>query len=167
MYPVQFLFRVAKAISVAAIALMALLIVIGNTTDYLTNYQFVEHVMKMDTIFPGSHLYYRHINNTFIFNAGYILIIALQAMMAFCCIKGSWLLFKNLRSNAVLFHASKNWAVAGITVGIITWFLGFEVVGGEWFAMWQSHIWNGLGASERIVSFLVLVLILLHLKEEN
>jgi predicted small integral membrane protein len=44
--------------------------------------------------------------------------------------------------------------------------LGFEVIGGEWFAMWQSPTWNGLAAAERIVSFLVLALILLHLKEE-
>jgi predicted small integral membrane protein len=40
-------------------------------------------------------------------------------------------------------------------------------VGGEWFAMWQSRIWNGLASAERIVSFLVLILILLHLKEEE
>jgi predicted small integral membrane protein len=167
MYPVQFLFRVAKTIPVAAIALLSLLVVIGNTTDYLTNYQFVEHVMKMDTIFPGSHLYYRHIDNAFLFHAGYILIIIGEAMMAFCCIKGSWLLFENLKSDGAVFHASKNWAVAGIIIGIIIWFLGFEVVGGEWFAMWQSSVWNGLGAAERIVSFLVLILILLHFKEEN
>jgi len=167
MYSVQFLFRVAKTVSVAAIALMSLLVVIGNITDYLTNYQFVEHVMKMDTIFPGSHLYYRHISNTFLFHAGYIVIIAMEALMACCCIKGSWLLLKNLRSDAAVFHGSKNWAVAGIIIGIIIWFLAFEVVGGEWFVMWQSKIWNGLGAAERIVSFLVLVLILLHFKEEN
>jgi predicted small integral membrane protein len=91
----------------------------------------------------------------------------MEAIMAFCSIKGSWLLFKNLRSNAALFHASKNWAVAGIIIGIVIWFLGFEVVGGEWFAMWQSRIWNGLASAERIVSFLVLILILLHLKEEE
>jgi len=167
MYSVQFLFRLAKTISVAAIALMALLVVIGNTTDYLTNYQFVEHVMKMDTIFPGSQIYYRHINNTFLFHAGYIIIIAMEALMAFCCIKGSWLLFKNLKSDAAMFHASKNWAVAGIIIGIVIWFLAFEVVGGEWFGMWESKIWNGLGAAERIVSFLAFVLILLHFKEEN
>ena len=165
MYSVQFLFRLAKTISVAAIALMALLIVIGNTTDYLTNYQFVAHVMKMDTIFSDSHIHYRSIDSTFLFHAGYMLIIAMEAIMAFCCLKGSWLLFKNLKSSAALFHASKNWAVAGITIGIVIWFLAFEVVGGEWFAMWQSHVWNGLGSAERIVSFLVLVLILLHLKE--
>lgn len=167
MYSVQFLFRIAKTIAVAAIALMSLLIVIGNTTDYYTNYHFIEHVMKMDTIFPASNIHYRSIDNTFLFNAGYILIILMEAIMAFCCIKGSWMLFKNLKSNAILFHASKNWAVAGITIGIIIWFLGFEVIGGEWFAMWQSNTWNGLGSAERIVSFLVLVLILLHLKEED
>lgn len=123
--------------------------------------------MKMDTIFRDSDLYYRHVDNIFLFHAGYILIIAGEAMMAFCCIKGSWLLFKNLRSDAAIFHASKNWAVAGIIIGIIIRFLGFEVTGGKWFAMWQSSVWNGLGAAERIVSFLVLTLILLHFKEEN
>lgn len=167
MYPVQFLFRLAKMVSVAAAGLMALLIVIGNTTDYITNYLFVEHVLKMDTIFPDSALLYRHINSSFIFHCAYIMIILMEAAMAFFCIKGSWLLAVNLKSSAAIFHAKKNWAVAGLMTGIIIWFLGFEVVGGEWFAMWQSKVWNGLAAAERIVSFLVLTLILLHLKEED
>jgi len=167
MYSVQFLFRIAKTISVASIAVMSLLIVFGNTTDYFTNFLFVEHVLKMDTTFAESHIHYRSIDHLFLFHAGYILIILMETLMAFCCIKGSWLLFKNLRSNTALFHASKNWAVAGIIIGIVIWFLGFEVVGGEWFAMWQSTLWNGLGAAERIVGFLMLVLLLLHLKEDE
>jgi predicted small integral membrane protein len=167
MYPVQFLFRLAKAISVAAIGLMALLIVIGNTTDYFTNFLFVQHVLKMDTIFPDSSLHYRSINSQFIYHAGYIILIICEAFMAFCCLKGSWLLFKNSKNSAAQFHAAKNWGVAGIVIGIVIWFLGFEVIGGEWFAMWQSTLWNGLGAAERIVSFLVMVLILLHLKDDE
>ena len=167
MYPVQFLFRIAKTICVAAIALMSLLIVLGNMTDYFTNYQITMHVMKMDTTFPESHIHYRSVGSTFLYHAGYILIIAMESIMAFCCVKGSWQLFRNLKSTAVSFHASKNWAVAGITVGIMIWFLGFEVIAGEWFAMWQSPTWNGLNSAERIVSFLVLVLLLLHLKEEE
>ena len=167
MYSTQLLFRIAKIIAVTAIGLMSLLIVFGNTTDYFTNYHFVEHVMKMDTIFPGSMVYYRHIGAPFLYHAGYILLIALEAVMTFCCIKGSWSLFKNLKSDAASFHTAKNWAVAGITIGITIWFLGFEVIGGEWFAMWQSQVWNGLGAAERIVSFLMLILILLHFKEEE
>ena len=167
MYSVQFLFRVAKTLSVASIALMSLLIVFGNITDYGTNFLIAEHVLKMDTTFPESRIHYRSIHSTFLFHVGYILIIVLETLMAFCCIKGSWLLFKNLQSSAAMFHASKNWAVAGIIIGIVIWFLGFEVVGGEWFAMWQSSIWNGLPSAERIVSFLVLILILLHLKEDE
>jgi predicted small integral membrane protein len=166
MYSTPFLFRIAKTISVAGIGLLALLIVIGNTTDYYSNYFFVEHVMKMDTTFPDSHIHYRSINSPFLFHAGYVFIILLEAIMTFCCLKGSWMMFKNLKKDATSFHASKNWAVAGIIIGIIIWFVGFEVIGGEWFAMWQSASWNGLAAAERVLSFLVLILILLHIKEE-
>jgi predicted small integral membrane protein len=167
MYTTSFLLRLAKAISVAAIGLMAFLVALGNITDYYSNYQFVVHVLRMDTTFPESHIHYRSINNLFFFHASYILIIILEATMAFCCLKGSWLLFKNLKSGSAKFHASKNWAVAGIIIGIMIWFCGFEVIGGEWFAMWQSAIWNGLGAAERIVVFLLLVLLLLHQKEDE
>ncbi len=166
MYSTAFLFRIAKTVSVFAIGMMALLIVIGNTTDYYTNYHFVEHVLKMDTVFPNSAIQYRHIDNPILFHTGYILIITLEALMTFCCLKGSWLLFKNLKSDAATFQAAKNWSVAGITIGIVIWFFGFEVIGGEWFAMWQSATWNGLNSAERVVSFLVLSLILLQHKDE-
>lgn len=166
MFSTAFLFRLVKTICVAAISMMALLVAFGNITDYYTNFQFVEHVLKMDTTFNNNHLHYRSINNVFAFHFFYISIILAETFMAFCCVKGCWLLFKNLRKDAAIFHASKNWAIAGITIGIIIWFLGFEVVGGEWFAMWQSTIWNGLAAAERVLSFLLLTLILLHFKDE-
>jgi predicted small integral membrane protein len=166
MFSTSFLFRLAKIVSVAAIGLFALLVVIGNTTDYYSNYFFVEHVLKMDTTFPGSHLHYRSINNPILFHAGYIMIILLEGFMAFCCIKGSWSMIRNIKNDGAVFHASKNWAVAGIIIGILIWFVGFEVIGGEWFAMWQSPTWNGLAAAERVLGFLVLVLLLLHFKDE-
>ena len=75
-------------------------------------------------------------------------------------------MLRNLKNDAVVFHASKNWAVAGILTGILIWFLGFEVIGGEWFEMWQSATWNGLAAAERVLAFLAFVLILLNLREE-
>lgn len=162
----SFLFRITKTLSVTAIGLMAAIIVIGNTTDYYTNYYFVEHVMKMDTVFPASHVHYRSIHSSFLYNMGYILIILMEAIMAFFCLKGSWQMFRNLKNSASAFHASKNWAVAGIITGILIWFIGFEVIGGEWFSMWQSATWNGLAAAERVLSFLFFVLILLHLRDE-
>jgi len=61
MLPASMLFRIAKTVSVTAIGLMAVIIVIGNTTDYWTNYLFVEHVMRMDTTFSDSNTHYRSI----------------------------------------------------------------------------------------------------------
>jgi len=162
----SYLFRIAKLVSVLAIGFMSLLVLIGNTTDYYTNYHFVEHVMKMDTTFANSNIHYRSVHNSALFHATYIFIILIESLMSVCCLWGSWLLFKNLRSDAAIFHRAKNWSVAGLIIGIIIWFFGFEVVGGEWFSMWQSAMWNGLASAERIVSFLVLTLILLQLKDE-
>jgi predicted small integral membrane protein len=166
MYSTSLLFRIVKAILVAGIGLLAFLIVVNNIVDYLTNFAFVEHVMKMDTIFPSSHIRNRSINSSIVYHVGYCFIILMEAAMCFCCLKGTLKLFMNVKNDAASFHASKNWAVAGITIGIVIWFLGFEVVGGEWFAMWQSTTWNGLAAAERILSFLMLTLILLHFKDE-
>jgi predicted small integral membrane protein len=154
MYSTNHLFRIAKTVSV--------FIVLGNTTDYETNYQFVEHVLKMDTTFSHSRIHYRSLDNPILFQASYGLIIGLEMLMSGCCLRGSWLLAKHLNSDPITFHAAKNWAVAGIIIGILIWFLGFEVIGGEWFAMWQSTSWNGLTSAERMVSFQVLTLLLLH-----
>jgi predicted small integral membrane protein len=38
---------------------------------------------------------------------------------------------------------------AGAAVAFALWFVGFMVVGGEWFLMWQSSTWNGQEAAFR------------------
>lgn len=167
MLSTQFSFRITKCIAVVSIAIMLVLIVIGNTTDYYTNYFFVEHVLKMDTIFPNSQIHYRAINQPILFHAGYIFLIVLETLMAAYCILGGYWMINNLKKTAQVFHASKKWAVTGIAIGILIWFLGFEVIGGEWFGMWQSTTWNGLGSAGRILDFLVLTLILLHIKDDE
>jgi predicted small integral membrane protein len=47
----------------------------------------------------------------------------------------------------------------GALIGFMVWFTGFMVVGGEWFAMWQSQIWNGQQAAFRFYATLLGVLI--------
>jgi predicted small integral membrane protein len=34
--------------------------------------------------------------------------------------------------------------IAGLTVGFLTWQVGFMSVGGEWFGMGMSETWNGV-----------------------
>ena len=47
--------RLAKTVLVFGIALYTTLIVLNNLTDYDSNYQFVRHVLLMDSTFPGNH----------------------------------------------------------------------------------------------------------------
>ena len=47
--------RVSKAALVFAIALFYTILVLNNITDYGSNYEFVRHVLMMDSTFPGNH----------------------------------------------------------------------------------------------------------------
>ena len=52
-------------------------------------------------------------------------------------------------------------ATLGLAAGMLFWFFGFIVVGGEWFQMWQSQIWNGQEAAFRFIASLGLFLVFL------
>lgn len=160
------LIRLTKIVSVICLGLLGAIVSFGNITDYYSNFHFVEHVMKMDTIFPASNLHYRGIHSVLVYHLVYIVIIAAECLMTFCCLKGGLDMTRNLKSGTEQFHGSKKWSVAGVLLGLLVWFFCFEIIGGEWFAMWQSPIWNGLVAAERLVTFLMLTLILLHLKSD-
>lgn len=159
--------RIGKITAVLGIGLMALLVTLGNITDYYSNYYFVEHVMKMDTIFPNSEIHYRSVHSPVLFHTSYLLLIALEGFMAFCCLKGAADMYKKRKSTSVDFHAAKKSAIYGLITGIAIWFIGFEVVGGEWFGMWQSTQWNGLYSADRILTFITLIFISLQIKEEE
>jgi predicted small integral membrane protein len=47
--------RVSKAVLVFAIALFYTILVLNNITDYGSNYEFVRHVLLMDSTFPRNH----------------------------------------------------------------------------------------------------------------
>jgi predicted small integral membrane protein len=54
-----------------------------------------------------------------------------------------------LRAPLAEFRAAMPWVAAGAAVAFGLWFVGFMVVGGEWFLMWQSSTWNGQEAAFR------------------
>ena len=47
--------RSAKMLLLAGVALFYTLVVFNNLTDFDSNYQFVRHVLTMDTTFPGNN----------------------------------------------------------------------------------------------------------------
>jgi predicted small integral membrane protein len=154
--------RIAKAIMVASLALFALLVAFDNLTDYDTNYAFVRHVLSMDTTFPGNALLYRRITSPALWQAGYALIIAGEGLTGIALTVATGSLAWHLRADATRFNHAKRFAVLGAAVGFLVWFFGFMVVGGEWFAMWQSPLWNGQEPAFRFYLTILAVLIFVN-----
>jgi predicted small integral membrane protein len=151
--------RLVKVAMVASCALFALLVAFNNLVDYGSNYAFVRHALSMDTTFPGNALTGRAITSPALWTFGYWLIIAAEAATGLILAFGSLRLALAVRGPAALFNAAKPVVVLGMGLGFLLWFTGFAVIGGEWFAMWQSKEWNGVPSAFRFYVTLLLVLI--------
>ena len=161
------LLRISKIILVVIVAAFALLVAWNNIVDYGSNFEFVQHVLSMDTTFQGNKLMGRAIDTPMLHHLGYWLIILLEALTGLLCAWGAWAMVQALRTDQTQFERAKNAATAGLTVGITLWFGGFMVVGAEWFLMWQSEIWNGAPSAFRFAALLLLTLIFLHQSEPD
>lgn len=159
--------RIAKIVLVAGFALHASLVVFGNVTDYGTNFEFVQHVLSMDTVFPNTTIQYRAITDPTLHQIAYLLIIVTEAVVAVLCWLGSYRLLRALRSDGRAFNQAKPTAIAGLILGILLWQLGFITIGGEWFGMWMSHQWNGIPSAFRFVMILYASLILLVMRDDD
>jgi predicted small integral membrane protein len=154
--------RIAKVVMIASIAVFALLVAFDNLTDYETNYAFVRHVLSMDTTFPGNALLYRRITSPALWQAGYALIIAGEGSTGIALAVATISLARRLRSESVRFNHVKRFAIIGAALGFQVWFFGFMIVGGEWFSMWQSPMWNGQEAAFRFYMTILAVLIFVN-----
>jgi predicted small integral membrane protein len=158
--------RVLKSLMVAAVGIWGILIAIDNVIDYDSNWRFVQHVLSMDTVFPDNALKYRAITNPKIQALGYWAIIATQWAIGFLCLAGSWGLFAS-RHDRRAFIAAKPVAACGLVLVFLLYYVGFVAIGGEWFSMWQSKIWNGQATAVKFLSCATLVLIVLLQLEEQ
>jgi predicted small integral membrane protein len=154
--------RYAKIAMTLALAAFAFLTVFNNITDYRSNFNFVQHVLSMDTTFPDNAARYRAIVQPWLWHGAYWLIILGEAITAGLLGYGALELWLARRADARVFAQAKRWGIAGLTVGFFVWFFGFMVIGGEWFLMWQSEIWNGQDAAFRFYMALLGVLIFLN-----
>jgi len=157
--------RLAKIAVIAALAAFTLIVAYNNVFDYNSNYQFVRHVLSMDTIFPDSGLRWRAIDSETMWHAAYALIIATEASTGLLLALGTVVLLGRLRATAKIFNHTKLWAVAGLTLGFCLWFFGFVVIGGEYFAMWQSKLWNGQDGAFRIAGTMLAALVFISLPD--
>jgi predicted small integral membrane protein len=153
--------RLAKVVMTGSLAAFTCLVTVDNVTDYAANYAFVQHVLSMDTTFSDS-LRDRAITDPALWRIAYLAIIAAEGLTGIAFGIGTVALLRRLRGRAAEFARAKRFVVAGAAFAFLLWFTGFMVVGGEWFAMWQSKVWNGQEAAFRFYMTALAVLIFVN-----
>ncbi|MFM7220343.1 MAG: DUF2165 family protein [Nodosilinea sp.] len=159
--------RWSKILLVAAVGLLMLVMAMNNISDYGANLRYVQHVLSMDTVFADSQLTWRALRSPDWHHLIYRAMIATEGAIALLCLAGSLRLGLVIRQTTEVFQSAKAIAIYGLTLGFLFWFLGFMVIGGEWFTMWQSPEWNGQAPAFRFLSSVGLVLIYLTLANDD
>lgn len=155
--------QILQTLLVFLIGAFAALVAWNNVADPRSNLRFVEHLMRMDTIFPDSHLKSRAIDSPFLHRLAFAAIVIVEGLTALLCLAGAVRLGLVWGAPADAFHAAKDLAFAGLGLGFALWFGGFMVVGGQWFASWQSKDWNGRESAFMFYCAIgIAMLVLLH-----
>ena len=159
----------AAAVVVAINGLYMLLVAIGNIFDYQTNFDFVNHVLRMDTTNFGAgegvgldpDVMWRAITNETLITIAYIGVIIWETVAAAVLLYATYLWIKS--SKTKLYFAARKVSTIGLLMIVILFMGGFITIGGEWFQMWRSVEWNGLEPAFRNSVLAIFGLVLVHL----
>lgn len=157
--------RLSKTLLLGGVALFFSIVAMDNLLDYDSNYQFVRHVLMMDTVFPGNKLLGRAVNSPLVHQLFYAGIILTETTIAGLSVYATLRMFLALRADRRIFLRAKSWGVAALSLSVLLWLVAFMTIGGEFFLMWQSSTWNGLGAASRMFDVCGIILIYLALPE--
>lgn len=155
--------RLCQILFVFLIGAFAASVTLNNLVDPKSNLRFVTHLMSMDTVFPDSTLKRRAITAPWAHRLVFGLIVLAEGATALLCLAGALRLALVLDAPAALFAAAKDLAFAGLGLGFALWFGGFMIVGGQWFASWQSAQWNGRESAFMFYSAIGIATVLLAL----
>ena len=157
--------RLSNIILVASLGLYMAIVAFNNIFDYGSNFAFVSHVLSMDTTFPDNQGMWRSISGNGVHHFAYVMIILTEAVIATLCFWGAGRMWRKRKETSSPFQTAKGVAIYGLVLGIVLWYVGFVAIGGEWFLMWQSEIWNGTEVAMRNAMMFGLVLLYVSRKE--
>jgi predicted small integral membrane protein len=160
---------VACTVMVGINALYMLLVAFGNITDYGTNFDFVSHVLSMDTTNFGapagegldSDVMWRAIEADWVHHLAYIGVIIWESAAAIVLLCSLWAWLRASRTRS--FDLARRLRTIGLAMILVLFMGGFIAIGGEWFQMWRSTSWNGLEPAFRNSVLAAFGIVLMHL----
>ncbi|WP_133406492.1 DUF2165 family protein [Parashewanella tropica] len=133
--------RFSKALTSGFVGVFCLIVGYNNVVDFNTNYQFIVHVLSMDSMepwFSGTQLFDRAISDHGLIIAAYWFIILSEILAGLVISLGVFFMFKGAKENKVTFIKGQGVFLLGATLAIFIWYFCFAVIGSEWFQMWAS-----------------------------
>lgn len=161
----------AAALVVGLHGLYLLLVAFGNITDPGANFPFVQHVLLMDTTNFGqpagtgldAGVMWRAITSPSLHQAAYVVIVAWESLTSIVLLTAFvwW-----IRERGTSYHAARALSTLGLCMHLLLFMGGFITIGGEWFQMWKSTVWNGLDTAFRNSALGLAALLLVHMPSE-
>lgn len=156
----------AAAVFTAVVAGYMALVAFGNITDFGTNREFVRHVLAMDTTFRDDDVMWRAVESRTVADIAYVAIIVWETLTAAVLLLATGYWARGLRRGGDQRRARRA-STLGLLMVVLLFGLGFVVIGGEWFQMWQSSDWNGLEPAGRNVMIAAFGLVLVRLSADS
>lgn len=149
--------RYLKTTLVFFLAIFCLAVGLNNVIDYDVNFQFVRHILAMDTMHPWFNTdiaIKRSINSPSLQAFFYHLIIATELLAGLLALIASIFMLKNIKHDH---HFSKSKNIFLIAAGLMLalWYFGFNVIASNWFYMWA----NQYNASPTAYDFIIFIMI--------
>lgn len=160
------LLRLIKTVAVFSAGLYFFIVAYDNAIDFNTNFVFVKHVLSMDTTFKSPPLLARAITNESTQKLLYESLIAVEFLITAFCLAASLTLMRCLNQK-ILFTKFKLLALAALFCGFLYFFVGFIIVAGEWFCMWQSHAANAQFTAALFALLMMAILLFVNQEERE
>ncbi|MFS2095658.1 DUF2165 family protein [Pseudomonas sp. Pseusp11] len=161
------LIRYSKVILMAYISFFGLLVMFHNFTDYSSNYEYVAHILSMDTTQVNDNIRYRAIDSPMLHHRIYWFVITMEVIYTACCLVGTYHLYRKINESADVFHEAKKLSIIGLLIAIFIYYVCLQVIGVEWFDMDTSQTWNAKDWARHIVDFILPLMIYIALKVEH
>ena len=129
--------RAIKILLITAVCLWGAMSALGNLIDWQGTRGAVGAVSGMTGLDDGLKDW-RAISNTWVILAGAACIVTFKILSAMLCGLGAYRMLSSIDASNEHFGAAKHLALAGCGVAVFGLFLGWIVLGEQWFEMWRS-----------------------------
>ena len=142
--------RVARTCTSAFVLMVAayyVLVAFDNITDPVnpnaSNWPFVQGVLSGDGVPADSGFEWRFIQATWIQVLAYVGVIVTETATGVLLVIAGVQGLRHARKPGS-WASAQRWTYLGGTLGLMLFFVGFIVIGGNWFIMYLNSKWNGL-----------------------